>query len=57
MKPKNAKLRNLPVGKKVADGGGLYFQPTAIGKGKWSCRYAIGRTSREKELAAYPDVT
>ena len=57
MKPKNAKLRNLPVGKKVVDGGGLYFQPTAIGKGKWSCRYAIGRTSREKELAAYPDVT
>ena len=57
MKLTNAKLRSLPVGKKVADGGGLYYQPTATGKGKWSYRYAIGGTSREMGLGVYPDVT
>ena len=57
MKLTNAKLRGLPVGKKVADGGGLYYQPTANGRGTWSYRYAIGGTSREMGLGVYPDVT
>lgn len=34
MKLTNAKLRCLPIGRKVSDGGGLYYQPTAPNKGK-----------------------
>ena len=57
MKLKNAKLRSLPIGKKVSDGGGLYYQPIATIKGKWSYRFATDGKSHEMALVGYPEVT
>lgn len=57
MRLTNTKLKSLPVGKKVAYGGGLYYQSTAIGKGKWSYRFAIDGKSHEMGLGVYPQVT
>ncbi len=56
MKLTNAKLRSLPIGKKVSDGGGLYYQPTAARRGKWSYRFAIDGKSHEMGLGTYPDI-
>ena len=50
MRLTNAKIKSLPIGKKVADGGGLYYQPTAVGRGKWTYRYARNGKSRELGL-------
>lgn len=57
MRLTNAKIKSLPIGKKVADGGGLYYQPTAVGRGKWTYRYARNGKSREMGLGTYPEVT
>lgn len=57
MKLTNAKLRSLPIGKKVSDGGGLYYQPTATNRGKWSYRFARDGKSHEMGLGVYPEVT
>ena len=54
MKLTNAKLRSLPIGKKVSDGGGLYYQPTAPNKGKWSYRFAMDGKSHEMGLGTFP---
>ncbi len=54
MKLTNAKLRSLPIGKKVSDGGGLYYQPTAPNKGKWSQRFAMDGKSQEMGLGTFP---
>ena len=55
MKLTNAKLRSLPIGRKVSDGGGLYYQPTAPNKGKWSYRFAMDGKSHEMRLGTYPE--
>ena len=57
MKLTNAKLRSLPIGKKVSDGGGLYYQPTAPNKGKWSYRFAMDGKSHEMGLGTYPEIS
>ena len=57
MKLTNAKLRSLPIGKKVSDGGGLYYQRTATNRGKWSYRFARDGKSHEMGLGVYPEVT
>ena len=57
MRLTNAKIKSLPIGKKVADGGGLYHQPTAVGRGKWTYRYSRNGKSREMGLGTYPEVT
>ena len=57
MRLTNAKIKSLPIGKKVADGGGLYYQPTALGRSKWTYRYARNGKSRETGLGTYPEVT
>lgn len=57
MKFTSAKLRSLPIGKKVSDGGGLYYQPTATNKGKWSCRFAKDGKSHEMGLGTYPEIS
>ena len=57
MKPSNAKLRSLPIGKKVSDGGGLYYQPTAPNKGKWSYRFAMDGKSHEMGLGTFPEIS
>ena len=56
MRLTNAKLRSLPIGKKVSDGGGLYYQRTATNRGKWSYRFAIDGQSHEMGLGTYPDI-
>ena len=56
MKLTNAKLRSLPIGKKVSDGGGLYYQPTAPNKGKWSYRFAMDGKSQEMGLGTFPEI-
>ena len=57
MKITNAKLRSLPIGKKVSDGGGLYYQPTAPNKGKWSYRFAMDGKSHEMGLGIFPEIS
>ena len=57
MKLTNAKLRSLPIGKKVSDGGGLYYQPTAPNKGKWSYRFAMDGKSHEMGLGTFPEIS
>ena len=57
MKLTNAKLRRLPIGKKVSDGGGLYYQPTAPNKGKWSYRFAMDGKSHEMGLGTFPEIS
>ena len=57
MKLTNAKLRSLPIGRKVSDGGGLYYQPTANNKGKWSYRFTIDGKSHEMGLGTYPEIS
>ena len=57
MKLTNAKLRGLYIGKKVSDGGGLYYQPTANNKGKWSYRFALDGKSHVMGLGTYPEIS
>ena len=63
MKLTNAKLRSLSIGKKVSDGGVLYYQPTANNKGKWSYRiyrpreHTIDGKSHEMGLGTYPEIS
>ncbi|MDB3891787.1 Arm DNA-binding domain-containing protein [Alphaproteobacteria bacterium] len=57
MKLTNAKLRSLPIGRKVNDGGGLYYQPTAFNKGKWSYRFAMDGKTHEMGLGTYPEIS
>ena len=57
MKLTNAKLRSLPIGKKVSNGGGLYYQPTAPNKGKWSYRFAMDGKSHEMGLGTFPEIS
>ena len=57
MKLTNAKLRSLRIGRKVSDGGGLYYQPTANNKGKWSYRFVMDGKSHEMGLGTYPEIS
>jgi len=57
MKLTNSKIKSLPIGKKVSDGGGLYYQPTATNKGKWSYRFAIDGKSHEMGLGTFPELS
>ena len=53
----NATLKSLPVGKKVADGAGLYYRATAKTKGKWSYRFFMHGRSYEMGLGSYPAIS
>lgn len=57
MKLTNAKIKSLPIGKKVCDGGGLYYQPTGSSRGKWSYRFTIDGKSYEMGLGTYPQIS
>ena len=52
-----AKLKCLPIGKKVSDDSGLNYEPTATNKGKWSCRLAIDGKSHEMRIGTYPEIS
>ena len=57
MKLTNAKLRSLAIRKKVSDGSGLYYQPTANSKGKRSYRFVMDGKSHEMGLGTYPKIS
>ena len=56
MKLTNAKLRSLSVGKKVSDGGGLYYRSTAHNKGKWGYRFTMDGKSYEMGLETFSEI-
>ena len=41
----------------MSDGGGLYYQPTAPNKGKWSYRFAMDGKSHEMGLGTFPEIS
>ena len=54
-KLKNKQLIHLTKGK-YHDGGGLYIRITRQGKGLWTYRYNLNKTSHEMSLGTYPEV-
>ena len=54
-KLKNKQLIHLTKGK-YHDGGGLYIRITHQGKGLWTYRYNLNKTSHEMSLGTYPEV-
>ena len=54
-KLKNKQLIHLTKGKHH-DGGGLYIRITRQGKGLWTYRYRLNKTSHEMSLGTYPEV-
>ena len=55
-KLKNKQLIHLTKGK-YHDGGGLYIRITRQGKGLWTYRYRLNKTSHEMSLGTYPEVS
>ena len=54
-KLKNKQLIHLTKGK-YHDGGGLYIRITRQGKGLWTYRYNLNKTSHEMSLGTFPEV-
>ena len=52
---KNKHLINLTKGK-YHDGGGLYLRITRQGKGLWTYRFRLNKTSHEMSLGTFPEV-
>ena len=57
MKLTNAKIKTLSIGKKHADGAGLYLLLSKRQQGKWSYRFMLHNKSHEMGLGQYPLVT
>ena len=55
-KLKNKQLIHLAKGK-YHDGGGLYIRIKRQGKGLWTYRYSLNKTSHEMSLGTYPEVS
>ena len=55
-KLKNKQLIHLTKGKHH-DGSGLYIRITRQGKGLWTYRYRLNKTSHEMSLGTYPEVS
>ena len=54
MKLTNAKIKLLTIGKKHADGAGLYLLLSKRQQGKWSYRFMLHNKSHEMGLGQYP---
>ena len=54
MKLTNAKIKTLSIGKKHADGAGLYLLLSKRQQGKWSYRFMLHNKSHEMGLGQYP---
>ena len=54
MKLTNAKIKLLTIGKKHADGAGLYLLLSKRQQGKWSYRFMLHNKSYEMGLGQYP---
>ena len=46
MKLTLAKIKTLPIGKKISDGQGLCLTKNAPNKGRWEHRYMINKRAR-----------
>ena len=46
MKLTLAKIKTLPIGKKISDGQGLCLTKTGLNKGRWEFRYMIQKRAR-----------
>ena len=57
MKLNNFKIKNLPLNKKVSDGGGLNLTLSSRDKGKWTFRYSFDGKSREMGIGSYPEIS
>ena len=57
MKLTLAKIKTLPIGKKISDGQGLCLTKTAPNKGRWEHRYIINKCVRVIALGTYPEIT
>ena len=53
----NYKIRNLPINKKISDGGGLYLTLSSKKKGKWTYRYNFEGKAKEMGLGPYPEIS
>ena len=53
----NFKIKNLPIGKRVHDGRGLYLTLSSPGRGKWTSRYMLTKKAKEMGLGQYPEVS
>ena len=56
MKLTLAKIKTLPIGKKISDGQGLCLTETAPNKGRWEHRYMINKRARVMALGNYPEI-
>ena len=54
MKLTLAKIKTLPIGKKISDGQGLCLTKTAPNKGRWEHRYMRHGRARIMSLGPYP---
>ena len=57
MRLTNFKIKNLPIGKRVHDGRGLYLTLSSPGRGKWTFRYMLNKKAKEMGLGKYPEVS
>ena len=57
MRLTNFKIKNLPIGKRVHDGRGLYLTLSSPGRGKWTFRYMLYKKAKEMGLGKYPEVS
>ena len=57
MKLTLAKIKTLPIGKKISDGQGLCLTKTAPNKGRWEHRYMINKRARVMALGTYPEIS
>ena len=57
MKLTLAKIKTLPIGKKISDGQGLCLTKTAPNKGRWEHRYMINKRARVMALGTFPEIS
>ena len=57
MKLTLAKIKTLPIGKKISDGQGLCLTKTGLNKGRWEFRYMIQKRARIMALGTFPEIS
>ena len=57
MKLTLAKIKTLPIGKKILDGQGLCITKTASNKGHWEHRYMINKRACVMALGTYAEIS
>ena len=57
MKLTLAKIKTLPIAKKISDGQGLCLTKTGLNKGRWEFRYMIQKRARIMALGTFPEIS